>query len=206
MSTSEQVQTKSKVDVKTSIALSGVLRHQVVKLGLDIDSEGFVDVNQILKLGKFKNVTVDDIKRIVETNDKARFKLETRGDVLFVRANQGHSKDVGAELDDEKVLKKITEPLPVCVHGTYADVIKQIQKDGLKSQTRKHIHFATGLFGDPDVKSGIRKDCTALVYIDMKKAMEDGIEFFLSDNGVILTSGTNDVVLPKYFSNVVTRK
>ena len=34
----------------------------------------------------------------------------------------------------------------------------------------------------------------------------DGIDFLLSDNGVILTTGVNGVLEPKYFSHVINGK
>ena len=40
----------------------------------------------------------------------------------------------------------------------------------------------------------IRKDIEILLYVDMEKAMENGIEFFRSKNGVILSSGIERVI------------
>jgi len=42
-----------------------------------------------------------------------------------------------------------------------------------------------------------------LIYIDIGKAMKDGIEFLLSENGVILTTGVEGILHPKYFSHVL---
>ncbi len=63
---------------------------------------------------------------------------------------------------------------------------------------------------------GMRKSCDLLIYIDIGTAITgtdnvkfkpdfpDGIHFYLSDNGVILTSGKNGVLEPKYFKKVVS--
>lgn len=37
--------------------------------------------------------------------------------------------------------------------------------------------------------SGMRLNSQVLIFIDIQKAIEDGIEFFLSQNGVVLTPG-----------------
>lgn len=58
---------------------------------------------------------------------------------------------------------------------------------------RKHIHIAKSL----EAKSGKRSNCTLLVYIDMDAAMHDGIQFYESANGVILTEGP---LQPKYLT------
>ena len=73
---------------------------------------------------------------------------------------------------------------------------------------RNHIHFATGLLGEEGVISGMRMTATVLIYIDLEKALKDGILFFRSENGVVLTEGlNNEGYLPKdYFLKVVTKK
>jgi len=40
------------------------------------------------------------------------------------------------------------------------------------------------------------------IYIDSKKAMKDGIEFFISENGVILSTGLNNRIDKKYFKKI----
>lgn len=72
--------------------------------------------------------------------------------------------------------------------------------------TRQHIHFATGLPGDSGVISGMRKSADVLIYIDMNKALGDGIKFFKSTNGVILTEGVSGVLPTRYFARVVMAK
>jgi 2'-phosphotransferase len=71
----------------------------------------FVQLNR----PKLKAYSFDDVKYVVDTNDKQRFKLQQGEDgSWWIRANQGHSlKTVKVELD------LIKEPLPICVHGTY---------------------------------------------------------------------------------------
>lgn len=51
----------------------------------------------------------------------------------------------------------------------------------------------------------MRKSSAVLLYIDVKRAMQDGIAFYISKNGVILTPGQGDegVLSPRYFSRVV---
>lgn len=53
--------------------------------------------------------------------------------------------------------------------------------------------------GEDKVLSGFRATCNLLIYLDLPKAMEDGILFYRSANDVILTEGVDGVVAPKYF-------
>lgn len=75
--------------------------------------------------------------------------------------------------------------------------------------SRNHIHFSKGLPEDTaaDVISGMRNDAELLFYVDVQKSMEDGIEWWISDNGVVLTEGDKEGRIgPKYWKKVVGRK
>lgn len=70
---------------------------------------------------------------------------------------------------------------------------------------RTHIHFTNSLPKE-SVQSGIRSSCEIYIYIDVPKAMNDGMKFFLSDNNVILTKGIDNVLPPQYFLKVLDKK
>ena len=93
---------------------------------------------------------------------------------------------------------------------------------------RNHIHFASGLpagftpfsnstpgetaeGGEKEatapVISGMRKNSSVLVYVDIDAALAAGIKFFLSENGVILTEGDEKGLLSyEFFKRVESRK
>ena len=56
---------------------------------------------------------------------------------------------------------------------------------------RKHIHFAKD-------EHLMRKGKSVLIECNMEYAMNDGIKFYRSSNGVILTSGINGFLDAKY--------
>lgn len=179
--------------------LSSILRHNAVSLGLQVRSDGCVSVESLLALPQMKGVTIDKLKQVVAADNKQRYAFDATGD--FIRANQGHSQTVAQSIADDEIANVITEPLPVCVHGTYRNVIEIIQKEGLRCMQRDYIHLAPGLVGQ--VVSGMRASSQVMIYVDMAKAMADGIVFRESANGVILTRGENGVLDPKYFERIV---
>lgn len=70
---------------------------------------------------------------------------------------------------------------------------------------RNHIHFAKGLPTDADIISGVRSNAQVFIYIDLNKALADNIQFYESENGVVLSPGDPTGYLkPKYFLKVVT--
>lgn len=186
------------------------MRHRAVELKLNIRNDGYVAVEELLKLNVKTHArvplyshSVDDIREAVKRDNKQRFGLREEKGILMIRANQGHSIEL---VDSEGLLKPIlsAEEIPVCVHGTYLNCLESIKKDGLKRMKRNHVHFASGLSKDSGVISGMRGNCEVLIYLDAKKALQDGMKLFISENGVILTEGFEGVVPPKYFANIET--
>lgn len=135
-----------------------------------------------------------------------------------IRANQGHS----VKVEDEGLLEPITADIipESAVHGTtHAAWTMIVESGGLKRMNRNHIHFASGLptgfksvveLGTQEAQapviSGMRSNSSILVFVDVRKAMDAGIKFWKSDNGIILTEGNESGLLPlEYFLRVEDR-
>lgn len=231
----QYVMSQQKRDTALSRALSKVLRHQAPQLKLNMSSDGYVPVDAILSL-RDRNLNTyleQDVSRVVETNEKQRFKLtekkvvykndkkplsyrfvendsetdEDAVEVLCIRANQGHSIP---NIRCEELLTEIPpEELKdlTIIHGTNAEAWKQhISKQGLSRMKRNHIHFASGLPGEYGVISGMRKNCEIYIYVDGALCSKDAITFYKSDNGVILSSGIDGVLPLRYIQRVVYAK
>lgn len=142
---------------------------------------------------------------------------------FLIRANQGHS----IKVEEEGLLEPISldSELPsIVVHGTTHKAWPQIvASGGLKKMTRNHVHFASGLpagfellAGSNDttseaqkepVISGMRNTSAVLIFIDIRKALEGGLKFWKSANGVILSDGDESGLIPlAYFARVEERK
>ena len=188
--------TKCRIDKK--FCFSWLLRHGAVKENLSMDDNGFVPMSEIIsklnKKSKSKVVTVDDITDIVANCPKQRFKIEIIGGTTQIRANQGHSMKQTMSIELEAI-QKFSERV---FHGTSKSAWQIIEEKGLSRMTRNHIHMA--------LESGLEKHrirSQLFIEIDANKALEDGIKFFKSDNGVILSPGDqNGILHPKYFKSV----
>lgn len=79
--------------VRLSKALSWLLRHNAVSQGIAIRPDGFVKITDVLGHPKFKGFTLDDIVKVVDTNEKKRFEIleDAQGQKEYIRAVQGHS-------------------------------------------------------------------------------------------------------------------
>ena len=202
-----------KAIVNLSKKLSYLLRHGAIKEGIAIDTSGFLLIDDILAHIDFKTHNLEQIKIVVDQNDKKRFELvqidpedETKG--YKIRAVQGHSITV---IEDENIFDAILDPneYPCVVHGTDLKAWTNfIRFSGLRKMGRTHIHFAKGFPGDHGVISGMRQACQIVIEIDMVLALKDGFKFFKSKNDVILCAGKGDdgQIPPKYFSQVYFRQ
>lgn len=191
-----------------SKSLSWLLRHGAVKNNLTVSTDGYIAVDDIKKLEQFKQYDISDFKYVTNTNDKKRFTMKEENGNWYIRANQGHSADVGSKIAQEELLTKLTDPIDPIIHGTTYQAYRQIKQAGLNKMSRTHIHFA---ITDDFVKgnqqqSGIRSNCQVMLYVDMDSAMKDGLEFFMSDNKVVLSPGDASGVIPaKYIKKAVDR-
>ncbi|KAF9027185.1 hypothetical protein CPC16_006647 [Podila verticillata] len=198
--------------VQLSKALSWLLRHNAESQGIAIRADGFCLLSDVMAHSKFKKFTVADVMAVVETNDKKRFEVMEEkikgkdGDVTkntFIRAVQGHSIKAVEDLG----LEPLTDPamIPTVVHGTLFSKWDLIRQHGLSKMNRNHIHMAAGLLGESGVISGMRKSCNLYIYIDTAKAIQGGIKFSRTSNGVILSDGLNgDGIIPaQYFLKVM---
>jgi putative RNA 2'-phosphotransferase len=170
-----------KEDIKLSKFLSLVLRHQPQLIGIELDEQGWVYVEELLKQANAhgNDITVETLDHIVETNSKKRFAFSD--DRLKIRASQGHSVDIDLGI-------KPLEPPAILYHGTGAQSVKSILETGLEKRSRQHVHLSRDL--DTAVKVGQRHGKPVVFEVLASEMHREGYRFFLSDNGVWLV---NDV-------------
>lgn len=152
--------------------LSLVLRHEPEKANLRLDSNGWVDINQLLAN---IDITLEQLFEIVATNDKKRFAFNA--DESKIRANQGHSVNVNLELD------KVVPNFPL-FHGTAEQNVESIMRTGLNKGQRHHVHMAKD--DTTAVTVGKRSGTAVLLEIDASRMVSDGHQFYVSKNGVYL--------------------
>jgi putative RNA 2'-phosphotransferase len=166
--------------INKSKYLSYILRHNPEKANLKLEKDGWVLISDILKN---INISMSEIEEIVALDDKQRFSFDSNKTKL--RANQGHSVNIDIHF------KKEIPPV-VLYHGTSKRFLSSILKSGLDKRNRQYVHLS------PDEKTaydvGIRHGEPIILKINCNTMVQDGYDFFLSENGVWLT----DNIPPKY--------
>lgn len=179
-------------DLKVSRYISYILRHHPEDINLKMDVEGWVQVDELISGINHKkkiNITREDLDRIVKNDEKGRYVYT--GNKEFIRACQGHSIE-GLKITFEKRM-----PPDILYHGTSSEYYNLIKKEGIKSQTRQYVHLSQDVETARNV--GKRHGYPVIILIDAKKMYEDGEIFYISENGVWLTS----FVESKYFIETI---
>ena len=159
--------------------MSLLLRHQPEKAHLDIDANGWVDVEQLvhnMNLYCGTRVTREDILQIVKTDAKTRYALSENASKI--RANQGHSIQVDLGLKERN-------PPSILFHGTGMKSVEAILKEGLKKMSRQHVHLSQSI--EVATSVGKRHGSVSIFKIHSQKMAERGYKFYLSENNVWLT-------------------
>ena len=196
--------------------LTWLLRHGGIDEGFEFDAEGYTSASQVLD---YLQVNRAELEQIVKADSKTRFTLQ--GD--RIRANQGHSHSIGTQIDPTTYLRYDLCDLSaqtLMIHGTYQHWLSSIQTQGLSRMSRTMIHMCQIELEYPafepvefetepvefetihrlisKVHSGVRRNCNLYIIIDHISALRDGIKFYRSSNGVILSDGVNGIIPPKY--------
>ena len=158
--------------------LSLVLRHQPETIDIELDQNGWADVDLLIEKANNYGVKFDieTLKHIVETNSKKRFAFNDSFNKI--RASQGHSIDIELGYTNQK-------PPEILYHGTSVKSVQSIIYTGLEKRNRQHVHLSS------DIKTAIKvgqRHGNSFVFIVLSEQMYyEKFEFFFSANGVWLT-------------------
>ncbi|MEM6551105.1 MAG: RNA 2'-phosphotransferase [Planctomycetota bacterium] len=171
---------------QVSKSLSYVLRHRPDAIGIALDANGWVGVDELLAAfaRDGKAYTRPLIDRVVAENDKQRFEFSDDG--LRIRARQGHSVDVD-------LAYKPAVPPDVLYHGTATRNLASILEHGLLKAKRHHVHLSTDKATMLAV--AMRHGKPVMLVIDAKRMHDDGHAFFVTGNRVWLTDHVPPVYL-----------
>jgi putative RNA 2'-phosphotransferase len=170
---------------KISKFLSFVLRHSPETIGLQLDENGWADVEELIRKSAEKDMAFSnqELEEVVTTNDKQRFSYSE--DKRGIRASQGHSIDVELQLE-------ASVPPEMLYHGTVDKFLQNIMNEGLRKMDRHHVHLSQDI--ETAEKVGSRRGVAVILVVRSGEMGRNGFKFYFSANGVWLT----DQVPAKY--------
>jgi putative RNA 2'-phosphotransferase len=172
---------------RSSRRLAYHLRHAPERIGIELDSAGWVDVDVLLTAlaAHGKGMSRADLDRVVAENDKRRFAFDATG--TRIRASQGHSVEVDLDLP-------VAIPPDLLYHGTVAAFLPAILRTGLRPMNRHDVHLSHDAGTATTV--GARRGTATVLTVDAGRMARDGHEFRVSANGVWLARA----VPPEYLT------
>ena len=158
--------------------LSLVLRHKPETIELNLDENGWADVDELLEKVNNHGLPVNrsTLEHVVATNNKKRFTYNDSGSKI--RASQGHSINVDLGLENQC-------PPDILYHGTAERFLSSILERGLIKGSRQHVHLSQDL--NTATKVGSRHGKPVILKIDALKMYKSGYAFYISKNRVWLT-------------------
>ena len=179
--------------IELSKLLSLLLRHQPGLIGLQLDANGWAELDELLaRLNAWSGlrpglspVTREMLLQLVASSDKQRFALDAGAQ--RIRANQGHS--LPADL-----LLQAQMPPDTLYHGTATRFLPSIWQLGLHPASRQHVHLSAD--AATARKVGARHGQPVVLRIAAGRMQREGHVFYRSANGVWLTAA----VAPGYIS------
>jgi len=168
-----------KKHIKLSKFLSLILRHKPEIIQIQLDKNGWANVNKLIKkLNNYgKKIDFETLKYIVKTNSKKRFAFNE--DQSKIRANQGHSLKIDLNYPPVIPPKKL-------YHGTCEKFLKSILKNGLEKRNRQHVHLTSNI--ETAITVGQRHGKPVVLEIQTEKMHKKRHKFYLSENKIWLTN------------------
>jgi len=160
--------------------LSLVLRHQPQLIGIELDEQGWVSADELLKQANAhgKRMTLEQLNHVIETNSKKRFAFDKSG--KKIRASQGHSVKVELGYQPQT-------PPDILYHGTGEKSVCAILNSGLNKRGRGHVHLSADI--ETAVQVGSRHGKPVVFNVLAGEMHKNGYVFYLSENKVWLTGG-----------------
>jgi putative RNA 2'-phosphotransferase len=165
--------------VRTSKFLSYVLRHEPDALGLTLDPGGWADVDTLLQNAQAAGRPLDRprLRAVLAHGDKRRFALSEDG--TKIRAQYGHSIDV--DLD----LTPASSPPEALYHGTAQKTLPTIRAEGLRPQSRQHVHLSSTQ--EAAARVGRRHGTPVVLTVDAQGLEASGRALYRATEDVWLT-------------------
>ncbi|MEV7952820.1 RNA 2'-phosphotransferase [Streptomyces sp. NPDC088252] len=163
--------------VKVSKYLSKHLRHQPERIGIALDANGWVAIDELLRAMARNNFPISrtELDHVVGVNDKRRFAVENGR----IRASQGHTVPVDLALPS-------AEPPAYLYHGTVGHALDAIRSEGLRPMNRTHVHLSPDR--ETATRVGARRGRPVVLSVDASAMHHAGHTFYVSANGVWLTA------------------
>ncbi len=169
--------------------MAGVLRHFPERYNLEMDGNGWVDLNGFLEAvqirqKRFRWLRSHHVLAMIDTDPKGRYQFRDGK----IRATYAHSIDVDLDLPTRDIPDELFYP-------STKEELDILMETGLKPSDRKHVHLSKA-FENAMEAGRVRDPFPVIMRIDTKTMIADGLVVKKAGTTVYLT----DDVPPKYIT------
>ncbi len=172
--------------IQLSKAVSHALRHEPQSYNLNLDTQGWVFLSDLVFALNSQGIQIDEseIIEMVESSEKKRHQILNGK----IRAYYGHSLK-------DKILKCSINPPKFLYHGTIQSNLNSILEKGLLPMGRQYVHLsvdekAVAILG------GRKKGDLVILKVKAQEASLNHVQFYKEENGIWLS----DPIPSKYIS------
>ncbi len=156
--------------------ISGVLRHFPDKFDLQMDENGWVNFESLVRVvrRRYRWANKWVVKALIYSDEKKRYELKDDR----IRARYGHSVDVKLEdmpEADEDVL----------YYGTSEEEAQRLLEIGIKPVNQTFVHLSTTMEKSEEV-ARLRTDAPIILVVDAKKLREKGYRIVKANDLIAL--------------------
>ena len=167
------------MSAETSKFLSYILRHAPESIGLELDSEGWTDIDTLIAKANAAGQAIDQEMLLLTVRDSEKKRFTLSEDGARIRAAQGHS--IKVDLGHAP-----SQPPAQLFHGTATRFLEAILAEGLQPGSRQQVHLSADRETARQV--GARHGKPVVLSVNASRMAEGGHTFFQAENGVWLTN------------------
>jgi putative RNA 2'-phosphotransferase len=159
---------------KLSRFMSLLLRHRPARFPIDLDAQGYADLDEVMHfvraLPNFRWATYRDVDAVLDLPGRQRFERVREADgPTRIRALYGHTA--------VRPTYAPAAPPAVLYHGTDPETLPAIERDGLRPMDRQYVHLTVDV--ETARRTGLRHAGDPVVLaVDAEAAHADGVVFY----------------------------
>ncbi len=163
--------------------LSYILRHDPSSIGIELDEEGWTDIESLVNGIKYrwrnshlyKWLRKEHVIAIAMLDPKGRFEVRENK----IRARYGHNKNLHLKIRYEEEMNS-----GILYHGTSKNSLANILREGIKPMKRMYVHLSTSV--EDACTVGSRHGVPVVLVIDVECLRRHGLKVYRASERVEL--------------------
>ncbi|HJH29517.1 MAG TPA: RNA 2'-phosphotransferase [Methanosarcinaceae archaeon] len=167
--------------------ISGALRHFPEDVGLEMDMQGWVNLDNLCNImeSRYRWSTEERLIALIDSDVKKRYEAEGSR----IRARYGHSVNVNLDYPGNE--------FAYLYYGVSLEEVDMLLENGITPIRQRYVHLSTS-YRKANEAASVHTENPVVIEVDAETAQQNGLFFMSVNDDIVLT----DEVPPEYL-NVV---